>query len=77
MHYLGRPRKLRAGDSHVVATARKAWLEELNCLADCRGLFNGSGTGPEKKLRKQQLALLLYRGRLQKTLTNQRIPEIK
>ena len=60
---LGRPGKFEVeGEASVVATAWKAWLEEFECFADCRGLFNNTGAGAAANVRRQRQALLFFCG---------------
>lgn len=47
------------GDATTVSVRWKAWLEEFEAFADCKGLFNNSG-GANKAMRTQRRSLLLY-----------------
>jgi len=49
------------GDASTVSVRWKAWLEEFEMFADCKGLFNQDGTSDKVKImRKQRRAMLLY-----------------
>ena len=71
---IGRPGNFEVeGEASVVATAWLAWIEEFDCYADCKGLFNPSGTSAkETSLRRQRQALLLFCGgpRVREVLKN-------
>ena len=61
------------GEANVVSFAWSAWLQRFECYADCKGVFNSSGSGDKPKThRLQRHAMLLFIGgpRVREVLKN-------
>ena len=71
---IGKPENFEVeGEASVVSTAWSAWLECFECYADCKGVFNSSGSGEKPKTQRlQRHALLLFVGgpRVREVLKN-------